>query len=388
MTRRLKAITLGAFALSALALSLGVPAHAWSADSQRLTRALDYIADEQWTRAVEELRAALKDPRGSAPDEAMFWLAHSLYHVGEVPAALETVDTLERAHPRSPWIRPARALRIEIAHRLHREDMLWRFVAPGAPVPPEAPAAPSAPERTRIPVARPVPPSPAVPPTPRALQAAPKVHVTLSDMDLRIQALSGLMDAHAERVIPMLKEIVIELQDVDEARRALFVLAQSSRADARSTVFDVARTGPEPIRVAAVRELGRIDGPDVNRNLLVVYTDGTPNVRRQVVRTLGQRGGAEALLDIARKEADRELRDAAIVMLGRARGQAQLRVLYESARPDMKRPLITALFNAGADEELILIARRDSDEAMRKIATERLRLLDTEKARVFLASLK
>lgn len=388
MSSRLKAFTLGAAVVSALALSLDAPAHAWSAESQRLTRAMDYIADEQWAKAVDELRAALGDPKEPSPDEAMFWLAHSLYRVGEVPSALETVERLERAHPRSRWVSPARALRIEIAHRLRREDLLWRFVVPSLPTPPAVPAAPTAPGGAGAPVARPVPASPTAPPAPPAAPAVPKVHVTLSEVDLRIQALSSLMDAHAERVIPLLREIVIELQDVDEARRALFVLAQSSRADARSTVFEVARTGPEPIRVAAVRELGRISGPEVNRDLLVVYTDGTPNVRRQVVRTLGQRGSAEALLDIARKEADRELRDAAIVMLGRARGQTQLRVLYESARPDMKRPLITALFNAGADDELILIARRDADQAVRELATERLRLLDTEKARVFLASLK
>jgi len=111
-------------------------------------------------------------------------------------------------------------------------------------------------------------------------------------------------------------------------------------------------------------------------------------VRHQVVRTLGQRGSAEALAEIARKEADRELRDSAIIMIGRAGGRIQLRMLYDSARPDVKEPIIAAFFNAGADEDLIRVAKQDADETMRRLAIDRLRLLDTDKARAFLASLK
>ena len=54
----------------------------------------------------------------------------------------------------------------------------------------------------------------------------------------------------------------------------------------------------------------------------------------------------------------------------------------------MKRPLITALFTASGDEELIEIARRDPDESVRQLAIDRLRLLNTDKARAFLASLR
>jgi len=34
------------------------------------------------------------------------------------------------------------------------------------------------------------------------------------------------------------------------------------------------------------------------------------------------------------------------------------------------------------------VAKQDADETMRKLAVDRLRLLDTDKARAFLASLK
>jgi len=87
--------------------------------------------------------------------------------------------------------------------------------------------------------------------------------------------------------------------------------------------------------------------PDASQTLLVVYSDGTRGVRRQVVRTLGQRGSTEALAEIARTEADRELRDSAIIMIGRAGGRQQLRALYESARPEVKEPVIAAFSMPG-----------------------------------------
>jgi hypothetical protein len=39
-------------------------------------RAKDYIAGEQWTRAIAELQLAAADPKEPNRDEALFWLAH------------------------------------------------------------------------------------------------------------------------------------------------------------------------------------------------------------------------------------------------------------------------------------------------------------------------
>jgi len=118
--RGIVTVAAGAFALGVM-LALASPAAAAGPDSQRLARAKDYIADEQWARAVDELRAALQDPKEPAPDEARFWLAHSLNHLGRTAEALRTIESLEEQHPKSRWVSPARSLRIEIAHNLRRE---------------------------------------------------------------------------------------------------------------------------------------------------------------------------------------------------------------------------------------------------------------------------
>ena len=46
-------------------------------ESKRLERAKDLIADEQWARAIDELKAAVADPKEPNKDEALYWLAHS-----------------------------------------------------------------------------------------------------------------------------------------------------------------------------------------------------------------------------------------------------------------------------------------------------------------------
>ena len=114
----------------------------------------------------------------------------------------------------------------------------------------------------------------ALPPTPPPTMWVSEHSV--SDTDLRIQALGSLMQTDAPRVIPILRAIALDSQNPVEASRAVFVLAQSGRADAHTTVLEVAKRGAEPVSVAAVRELGRFGGPRVSDELLQVLRDRQP----------------------------------------------------------------------------------------------------------------
>src|SRR2546423_4269064 len=90
-------------------------AFAAPAESKRLGLAKDYIADEQWTRAIAELTIVTDDPKEPNRDEALFWLAHSEHQTGDLAAAIQSIARLERLYPKSRWVRPARSLRVEIA---------------------------------------------------------------------------------------------------------------------------------------------------------------------------------------------------------------------------------------------------------------------------------
>ncbi len=370
-------------------------------ESKRMEQAKDLIADEQWVRAIDQLKAAVADPKETNKDEALFWLAHSLNQAHDASGAVETIRRLEREYPASRWVKPARSLRIEIAQRLQRNDVLWYNAVP--PPPPAAPtpwvaATPVAPAGAAVtPPAAPVPVPPSTPrpaaaprPVPPPPPAAPPPTMWVPegffpDMDLRIQALARLMPTDAEKVIPILKAIALEGTDAGEGRRALLVLAQSDRPEARATMIDVAKTGPERMRIAAVRELGRIGGPAVIDALLQVYNTGTEQVKYQVVTALAQREAAPALLKIAQSETDTRVRNVAIYTLGEAGGRQQLTMLYAKADQDAKGPILLGLFNAQADEELIQIAEREKDPVVRQEALSQLRLLGTAKAKAYVA---
>jgi len=388
-------------------------AHARAVESKRMEHAKDLIADEQWVRAIDELKATAADPKETNKDEALFWLAHSLNQTHDASGAIETIRRLEREYPASRWVKPARSLRIEIAQRLQRSDVLWYLAAPppvpavaatppmgpflapapATPVPPAAPPVPvpastTTPRPPAAPKALPaMPPPKAVPPTPAA-PLPPTVWIPegfFPDMDQRIMALASLLRTDAPKVIPILKSIALESIDTGEGRRALLVLAQSSRPEARATVIDVAKTGPERVRLVAVRELGRIGGPTIVDDLMQVYATATEGVKYQVVTALAQRDAAPALMKIAQSEADRRVRDFSIVTLGEAGGREQLTMMYAKAATDAKRPIIVGLFNAQAEDELIQIAEREKDPAVREEALSQLRLLGTPKARAYLA---
>ena len=405
MTKAVCALTLMLIAGNAFA----VP----SPDSRRLALAKDYIADEQWARAIGELRAVAADAKDPNRDEALFWLAHSEYQVGDHAEAIQTIARLERLFAKSRWVRPARSLRVEIAQRLRRDDVLWVLATPPpAPAAPATAAVPPSARGTRPPrmpsdrfapmlpppgagplpvtptpaparAAAPPEHGPAPPPPPIAVAAPPRatswqpmlapparpgavpapmegllpLEPYAVDTDLRMQALVSLIDTHSDRVIPLLRDIALDNRNPTEARRAVFVLAQSPRSDARNTVVEAARRGPHVVRIAAIREMGRFQD--------AAFTT--------------------ALLGIARSESDAAVRDIAILSLGRTGARVQLRSLYGQLPPSSRLTVLTGLFNAKDDDELIRIATHERDQTLRTRARQQLRLLGTPKAVRFLA---
>jgi hypothetical protein len=353
------------------------PAHPDEApESKRLARAKDLIADEQWLRAIDELRATVADAREPRRDEALYWLAHSLNQSGDEAAAVETIGRLEREFPASIWVKPARSLRVDIAVRLNRSDVLWWTAFPPPPrvavkVPP--PAVKVAPPSLRLPKVE-------LPPPPPKMWYSDKVEI---DPDLQVQALGALLKTDGTRVVPILKQFAIE-SETGPATRAVFMLAQSSLPEARATVVKIAETGPEPVRVAAVRDLGRFGGPDAPKELLSLYPTAIEPVKYQIVKVLSERAETLALTRIVESEHDGALRYSAITGLGQAGGRAQLARMYRTASVTGRRPIIIGLFSARADVELIRIAESEPDPELRQEALERLRLLGTPKAKAYL----
>ena len=150
-------------AIVAIVLACARGAWAGAPESKRLARAKDLIADEQWTLAIVELRAAAADAKEPRRDEALYWLANSLNQSGDQASAVETISRLERDFPKSMWLRPAQSLRIEIAVRLNRSDVLWWTAMSRPQAWPQAPIVPSSPDQAlRAPQTPPAPAPPAL----------------------------------------------------------------------------------------------------------------------------------------------------------------------------------------------------------------------------------
>lgn len=354
----------------------------------RLDPARLLIFDRDWARAVVELRKVMADRKEPLRDEAAFWLAHSLFQMGRAGEALEAIGALEAEYPRSRWLLPAKSLRVEIATRTGSSEMLWRAAAPPPPPPaPPSPPGPRAPRAPRAPVAVRTPPAPPSVPAPPAPPPPPSLTIT----DVRIQALSGLLLEAPDEAVRALREIVVEEQATPQARRALFVLGLSPHERARETVMHFATSGPDDLRVVAVEQLGRWPSPDAKKTLTYAYSaSGSARVKLQVLESLGESGGASYLYQIVTSEDDPGLRERGILGLGHARGRAELARLYarRSAPRDERAAILEALFAAGADRELVSIARQEGDAELRASAVAHLRTLNTPAALRFLRTLK
>ena len=206
----------------------------------------------------------------------------------------------------------------------------------------------------------------------------------LEDADLRIQALGRLIRTDAQKVIPMLGTIALTQDKPAEARRAVFVLAQSGHPEAQLVVVEVAKKGPQPVRVAAVKELGRFGGPEIGKELLLVYSTADVPVKQQVVFSLSQRNDAMALLKIAQSENNPDLRENAVLALGRVGARDQLRVMYASAPVEVRYVIVRGLFTARDDDGLIRICEEEKEPQLRTYAHDRLLLMNTARARAYL----
>jgi protein TonB len=378
-----------------------------AAESAKMSRAKDLISDDQWAAAIPVLRAAAADPKEPNKDEALFWLAHSQNQAGDLADAVESIRALQSGYPKSRWSGPAGSLMIELAQKLGRRDVLWRTaVPPPPPVPPGAPPAPPAGSsrvrrpRPAPPVVMPAPPQPPpamaapAPPAPPEQPAPPPppamwfAESYAPGADLRVQALGRLIQTDAQKVIPILRSIALEATNLGAARGAVFVLAQSRNPQAQSIVVDVAKSGAESVRLAAIRELARFGGPDVAHALLEVYSTASAPVKLQVVVSLGERADASSLFRIAQAENDGRVRDAAILNLGRAGGREQQRLLFPRASRETRRAIVRSLFLARDDDSLIALAGQETDPTVRAEMLSRLRMIGTPKARAYVESVK
>jgi HEAT repeat protein len=294
---------------------------------QQGTAALDKGDWATAAAAFEKVAAA----GGDRADAALYWQAYALNKQGRRDLALKSLATLKADHPQSRWLKDAGALEIEIR---------------------------------------------------QASGQTTRVDEEPND-ELKLMALTGLMNADPDRAIPVIKQMLAGPASERVRDRAMFVLAQSGSPEARQMLVEMAKSGTSPeTQTHAIHYLGLFGGKDSRQLLLDIYAgNASPEAHKAVLNALMVSGDRQDLAAIARKETSPELRRQAINQLGVAGGREELWQWYKGgADADAKRDIINALFVGGGVEQLTELARTEPDPALRREAIERLGLTGTASA--------
>jgi HEAT repeat protein len=113
-----------------------------------------------------------------------------------------------------------------------------------------------------------------------------------------------------------------------------------------------------------------------------------PEVKRAVIQGLFVAGNADRILEIVKNEKDDELRRLAINQLGamgRDKTGAALTAMYsQETNPETKQAIINALFIQGNATAMVGLARKETDLEVKKSLVSRLGLMHSKEATDYL----
>lgn len=196
--------------------------------------------------------------------------------------------------------------------------------------------------------------------------------------DVRMAALSALLNMNAEQAVPILQEV---LRSRDECsaelrRRAVFLIAQKMDDESVDILVDLAHRDPDPdpeVREQAVFWLHQVQTPEALAALESILMESEdPELQEQAVFAISQRGDAravEALRGYAeRSDIPADLRANAIFWIGQnpgAGGAEYLMELYPRLEdPELRERAIFGIAQSeteGAREWLLERVRDESE---------------------------
>ncbi|MBA3269025.1 MAG: HEAT repeat domain-containing protein [Acidobacteria bacterium] len=287
------------------------------------------LEEGRWQRAVERFTVVAQE-KSTRSDAAMYWRAYALDRLGQKAEALAAASELVKAYPASKWINDAKALALQVRQ------------SSGQAVRPEAEA----------------------------------------DEELKLLALQGLQHSDPEQAVPMLEKILSGAQSPRLKERALFVLAQSHSPRARQVLANAAKGGTNPdLQRKAIQYLG-IHGGRENRDLLAQVYEASPDVdiKRRILRAFAVSGDRARVLAAASAEGSAELRAEAVQQLGVMGAHDELWQLYQKEQTaDVKKRIIQAMFVGGNATRLVELANSEPNIELRRAAIRNLGLMGSSK---------
>jgi hypothetical protein len=296
------------------------------------------VDEHRYEKAVENFDRVIAN-KWSRADGAFYWKAYALNKLGKRDEALAALAEIPKQFPQSRWISDANALKVEIQQ------------ASGNPVSPES----------------------------------------QSDEDLKLIAISSLMNAEPERTIPLLEKVLSDPKNnLGLKSRALFVLAQNRSDKAREIVTQYAKNGANPdLQIRAVQYLGTFRSPASQQALADVYAANNDlAVRRAVLRSMATSRDSAHLFAAVKSESNADLRREAIRSLGSMRAANELSQLYASeTNAELKDAILMSLMASRDMEKLMEIAKTEKNAELRGDAIRYLGSMHDDKSADALSSL-
>ncbi len=286
---------------------------------------------KQWQQALGLFNGVPSD--SSRADGALYWKAYALNKLGRRQEALGAISRLEKQYAGSSWLNDARALEIEVKQ------------AAGQTVSPEAEP----------------------------------------DDELRLIAINSLMHTDPARAIPLLEGVLKGNHPLKQKQQALFVLLQTGSPRARQIVAEIARNNTSPeLQKKAIENLGVFGGSESLQLLSDIYSSSTDTaVKRKVLEAFMVAHDKGRILAAAKGEANPEVRKHAIEMLGVMGHDTapDIVALYANARDKSdRRAAIGALFVQGNATALIDLARKETDPEMKRHIVQQLSVMGNKEA--------
>ncbi|MEO7476590.1 MAG: HEAT repeat domain-containing protein, partial [Gemmatimonadales bacterium] len=275
-----------------------LPPPAWlqGDPAESLYRAARAALDRRDYRQAAELFAQVpaRYPRTGYAADAYYWRAFSLYRVGgnaQLRSAMAALDTQREKFPRAATTGDARALASRIQGELARRGDP-EAAARVAEVAAEAGRTPTPPVPPSPP-SEPSPPPPPFPPTPPNGDDRCE-----DDDDTKLAALSALQQMDDQRARPILRRVLARRDPASVClrRKAVFLIAQESAAGTEDILLETARADPDrEVREQAVFWLSQV-GTERAVGALdsILRTSTDPSMQEKALFALSQHGGERA----------------------------------------------------------------------------------------------
>lgn len=221
----------------------------------------------------------------------------------------------------------------------------------------------------------------------RAQQVLAGIAKGNSNPDLQRKAIQylGMNGDAANR--QLLADIYGAAIDVDVKRQ---ILRSFGMAGDRQRVLAAANNEKSPeLRSEAVRSLGMMGARD---ELWQLYQkESSVEVRQQMLQGMMMAGDAAHLTEVANSDANMDLRRKAIQQLGMVGGgrnsETLVSIYTRQTDPGVKRAALEGLFFSGNASALVALAKKESDRELKRRIVEKLTFMDAPEAKEYMLEL-